>query len=93
MTCDIVNTFVHADAKEKVYTIAGREFGERKDCTIIIKKALYGLATSSRQWNITLGDSIRELGFTPTRVDPDLWIRMSNDEKHTNTSPRMLTIS
>ena len=81
VTGDIGNAFVHADTKENVYTIAGREFGERKDFTIIIKKALYGLATSSRQWNITLGDSIRELKFTPTRADPDLWIRLSDDEK------------
>ena len=59
VTGDIGNAFVRADTKEKVYTIAGTEFGEKKDCTVIIKKALYGLATSARQWNITLGDSIR----------------------------------
>ena len=80
VTGDIGNAFVHADTKEKVYTIAGREFGNKKDCTVIIKKALYGLATSARQWNITLGDSIRNLGFTPTRADPDLWIRLNEKE-------------
>ena len=47
---------------------------------MIIKKALYGLATSARQWNITLGDSIRNLGFTPTRADPDLWIILNEKE-------------
>jgi len=78
VTGDIGNAFVQADTKEKVYTIAGTEFGEKKDCTVIIKKVLYGLATSARQCNITLGDSIRKLGFTPTRADPDLWIKINN---------------
>ena len=44
---------------------------------MIIKKSLYGLATSARQWNVTLGDIIQNLGFTPTRADPDLWIRLN----------------
>ena len=79
VTGDIGNAFVQADTKEKVYTIAGREFGEKKDCTVIIKKALYGLATSARQWNITLGDSIRAMGFVPTRADPDLWIKLNGE--------------
>ena len=77
VTGDIGNAFIHAETKEKVYTVAGPEFGAKKDCTIIIKKALYGLSTSSRQWNTTLGDSIRTLGFTPTRADPDLWIKLN----------------
>ena len=46
---------------------------------VILKKALYGLATSARQWNIKLGDTIRELGFCPTRADPDLWYKLSED--------------
>ena len=81
VTGDISNAFVQADTKEKIYTIAGPEFGERQGCMVIIKKALYGLATSARQWNIRLGDTIRELGFVPTRADPDLWIKRSDDGK------------
>ena len=46
---------------------------------MILKKALYGLATSTRQWNIKLGDTIRELGFCLTRADPDLWYKLSED--------------
>jgi len=79
ITGDIGNAFVQADTKEKIYTIAGAEFGDKKDCVVILKKALYGLATSARQWNIKLGDTIRGLGFEPTRADPDLWIKLSKD--------------
>jgi len=77
MTGDIGNAFVHAFTKEKIYSTAGKEFGNREGCKIIIKKALYGLATSARQWNLALGDMIRKLGFVPTRADPDLWIKDS----------------
>ena len=42
---------------------------------MIIKKALYGLATSARRWSLTLGDAIKGMGFRPTRADPDLWIK------------------
>ena len=34
------------------------------------------MATSARAWNFELGDTIRSLGFKPTRADPDLWINM-----------------
>ena len=48
---------------------------------MIIKKSLYGLATSARRWNITLGDAIKDMGFKPTRADPDLWIKASKNGK------------
>jgi len=47
-----------------------------------IKKALYGLSTSARQWSLELGDKLRTMGFRPSRADPDLWIRMADDETH-----------
>ena len=46
-----------------------------------MKKALYGLATSARRWSLTLGDAIRDMGFKPTRADPDLWIKLSVNNK------------
>ena len=49
---------------------------------IKIKKALYGLATSARQWSLELGDMLKHLGFTPSRADPDLWFNKSSDGTH-----------
>ena len=42
---DISNAFVTATTPEQVYCIAGPEFGQKQGMTVIIKKALYGLAT------------------------------------------------
>ncbi|MGH7955315.1 MAG: reverse transcriptase domain-containing protein, partial [Gloeomargaritales cyanobacterium] len=79
VTGDIGNAFVHADCREKVYSRAGPEFGQREGCIIIIMKALYGLVTSPRQWHEFLADTLRGMGFLPTRADPDLWYKRSPD--------------
>ena len=31
---------------------------------------------------MALGDVLREMGFKPSRADPDLWIKLSNDKTH-----------
>ncbi len=79
---DVGNAFVTAMTKEKVYCIAGLEFGaENKDKVIIIRKALYGLASSAACFHAHFGDTLRSFGFTPTRFDNDVWIRLSHDKK------------
>ena len=81
ITGDIGNAFIHATTNEKIWTKAGAEFGERRGCKIIFKKALYGLSTSARRWNLTLGDTISAMGFKPSRSDADLWIKPTEDGK------------
>ena len=74
---DIGNAYVHAECGEKIYSQAGPEFGNKEGATLVIKKALYGLATSGRQWGLLLGDTLRDQGFSPTQADPSLWIKWS----------------
>ena len=52
---DIGNVYLEAYTKEKVYFIAGPEFGPLEGHTLIIVKALYGLRTSgARFMNVLL---------------------------------------
>ena len=46
---DVGNAFPTAYTNEKVYAIAGKEFGAREGQVIILVKALYGLATSEER--------------------------------------------
>ena len=46
MAGDISNAYLTAYTKEKLYVIAGKEFGELEGHVLIIVKALYGLRTS-----------------------------------------------
>ena len=78
---DIGNAFPNAYTKEKVYIReAGLEFGEHAGKCIVIRKALYGLCSSSERFHAHLADSFRSFGFKQTRFDNDVWIRY--DEKH-----------
>ena len=40
-----------------------------------VKKAFYGLPTSGNRWHAHLLQTLRDMGFKPTRFDPDVWIR------------------
>ena len=73
---NVSNAFITAPCGEKVYSEAGIEFGPRSQSLMIIKKALYGLASSSRAFRAYFADFLRATGFQPTRCDRDVWMRL-----------------
>ena len=75
MVGDIGNAYLEAYTKEKVYIVAGPEFGDLEGHTLLIQKALYGLRTSGARFHDKLADDLRDMGFKQCRNDPDLWIR------------------
>ena len=48
---DIGNAYLESLTREKVYIVAGPEFGDREGHTLIIVKALYGLKSSGLRWH------------------------------------------
>ena len=42
---------------------------------MLITRALYGLETSSASFRSYLAETLYELGYTPTKVDPDVWLQ------------------
>ena len=76
---DIGNAYLESYTKEKVYIIAGPEFGEREGHCLIISKALYGLRSSGLRWSERLADVLRDMGFFPSRAEPDIWMRDMGD--------------
>ena len=83
LTGDIKNAYLYADCVIKVYTRVGPEFkiaGHKylkEGSYAQIVKALYGLPTSGRNWHAHLAETLRGMGFRPTRYDPDVYIRRS----------------
>ena len=76
MTADIGNAYLHAKTREKVYIVAGPEFGpEYEGRVMIIVKSLYGLTTSAARWYEELSATLRAMGFHPSKADSDLWIK------------------
>jgi len=76
---DIGNAYLEMYTREKVYIIAGAEFGDREGHVLIISKALYGLHSSGLRWSERLADVLRSMGFFPSKAKKDIWMRDKGD--------------
>ena len=76
---DIGNAYLESYTKEKVFIVAGPEFGDREGHTLIITKALYGLKSSGLRWHERFADVLREMGFFISKAEPDIWMRDKGD--------------
>jgi hypothetical protein len=45
----------------------------------VLTRALYGLKSSGAAWRADLAGRLRDIGFTSTQADPDMWIRLMSD--------------
>ena len=75
MACDIQNAYLTASCHEKSWTYAGPEFGSERGLPMILRKALYGLKSSGVAFRAHLAETLHDIGFKPTKADPDVWIR------------------
>ena len=72
---DIENAYLTAPCKEKVYTIAGSEFGPLRGKILIIEKALYGLKSSGAAFRSFMAEKLDSMNFKSSMADPDVWMR------------------
>ena len=78
--CDISTAFLYGKTKEKVYIIAGPEFGpELEGKKMIVQGNWYGLKSAAATYHSVASAVLRKLGFKPTKVDSDLWMRRKGD--------------
>lgn len=76
LAADVQNAYLNAPTKEKVYTIAGLEFGPQNvGRPVLIVRALYGLKSSGARWRDHMAASLREAGFESCKADPDVWMK------------------
>ena len=75
MACDIQNAYLTADCREKIWTVAGPEFGSEAGTIFIVRKALYGLKSAGAAFRSLLADTLTDIGYKPTKADPDVWLR------------------
>ena len=73
---DRMFTYLTANCREKIWTYAGPEFGSERGQPMIIKKALYGLKSSGAAFRAHLAETLHDIGFNPTKADPDVWIHL-----------------
>ena len=76
LSADIQNAYLSAPVKERLYTIAGKEFGPKyQGRPVLIVRALYGLRSSGKSFRDHLAKNLRQMGFVSCRADPDVWMK------------------
>jgi hypothetical protein len=75
LAADIQNAYLNAGTKERVYTMAGPEFGANVGRPVLIVRALYGLKSSGARWRDHISGTLRSGGFKSCYADPDIWMR------------------
>jgi len=76
---DIGSAYLEAVTSERLYIIAGPEFGDREGHILVIYKALYGLRSSGARWHDRFSDCLRDMGFQPCKAEPDIWLRRNGN--------------
>ena len=77
---DIGNAFLNAYTNEKLYIVAGPEFGpELAGKKLIIDRSLYGLQSSGARFHELTTKHFSKMGFHPTKADLDLLIKKCDD--------------
>jgi len=76
LSADVQNAYLNAPTRERLYFIAGLEFGPaQRGRPVLIVRALYGLKSSGARWRDHMAATLREAGFESCRADPDVWMR------------------
>jgi len=78
---DQKNTFLNGVIEEEVYIEKpqGFEVHSRETHVCILKKALYGLKQAPRAWYARIDSYLTRLGFSKSRVDPNLYYKFVNN--------------
>jgi hypothetical protein len=74
---DVNNAYLNAKSREKIWFEGGIKTGEDKGKVLIGTRALNGLKLSDAAWRADLAATLRDLNFTSTQADADVWIRSS----------------
>ena len=72
---DVLNAYITAPVKEKVWTVLGPEFGPDAGRSAIIVRALYGLKSAGAAFRAHLASFMRQMGYSSCKADPDLWLK------------------
>ena len=75
MSADIGNAYLNVPNKEKIWTVAGPEFGTEQGAVFIITCVLYGLKSAGAAWRSFFAQALTQLDFRLTRGDGDVYIK------------------
>ena len=62
--------------------MGGPVFEEPQGHVLLMHKALYGTRSGGACWHDKLFDIFHQIGFKPSKADPDIWMKSSKDGNH-----------
>ena len=74
---DVSNAFLYGDIEEDIYVEQPEGYNDGTGRVCKMRRALYGLKQSPRQWNKRLHEQLLGLGFHSSAFDPALYLRYS----------------
>ena len=77
---DVLNAYITAPVKEKIWTYLRPEHGNDEGKKPIIVRALYGLKSSGASFRAHLCECMSALGYKPFLTDPDIWLKAHNQD-------------
>jgi hypothetical protein len=72
---DVGNACLEACTKEKLYVVAGPEFGDRQGSSVVVIKALCGLRASGARFHEKFANALLAMQFLPCKADPNVWMK------------------
>ena len=72
---DVLNAYITAQIKEKIWTILGPEFRPDAGKTALIVRALYILKSVGAAFRAHLASFMRQMRYTSCKADPDLRLK------------------
>lgn len=66
---DAITAYLQGDLDEEIYTQQPDEFDDGSGRVCRLKKAMYGLKQSGRQWNKCLDDALQSFGLIKSKID------------------------
>ena len=79
---DVGNAYLQALTREKLYIVGGPEFEELQGHVLVMYKALYGTRSGGACWHDKFFDILHDMGFKPSKADPDIWMKSSKGASH-----------
>ena len=80
-TIDVKNAYVYADLKEEIFMSIpqGMDNCNAKEQVLKLKKGLYGLPQSGREWNKEFSNTLTKLGWRRNDKDPCIYFKELDD--------------
>lgn len=90
---DAVSAFLKGDLIEEIYVSQPEGCCDKTNHVCQLRKSMYGLRQSSREWNHKLNSAIEKCGLVRSKVDPCVYIKPGSSQRRGEEGDRTHSVS